>query len=345
VKYLETINGKVDTACRLISAQIGDRKQTQIAMHEKLTLLTLDVIYQLAFGYDSNCQIKPDNRVNAIRRAAFVGVLVLVVPYKIRKFLKLDDYVRRIMKPVHDLASDAIENTAPGSIFEAMLLASDPDSAAKFSQMDLLDESTAILLAGHESTSNALTWACYYLAKEENREVKEKLVAELDEILQDPNNITYEQLDRLVYTQAVFMETLRLSPPAYATTRTARNDCVLDGVKIEKGSSVLLSPYIMNRNAEYWPEPEVFNPERHIEVDIHKKRVLSNKKEIHVFGGGGRLCIGKRIALLEGCAIVARLWRRYDMRVVEGFVPKDELLGAALISANGLQVHVSERKL
>lgn len=168
----------------------------------------------------------------------------------------------------------------------------------------VLDELVTFMLAGHETTATALTWAWYLLSR--NPEVEAKLHAELDEA---PATLTLETLPQLSYTGAVFQEAMRLYPPALAFARRSKEQVELGGYTIPKGSSVFLSPYVTQRNPRYFAEPLEFRPERW--------QSYSGPKFAHFpFGGGAKMCIGEPFARLEGVIALAALARRWRLEAV-----------------------------
>jgi len=164
----------------------------------------------------------------------------------------------------------------------------------------ILDEMVTFMLAGHETTATALTWTWYLLARHPH--VERRLHAELDSL---PGEITLESLPQLPYTTMVFQEAMRLYPPALAFARRSKEKLELAGYTIPQGSSIFLSPYITQRNPNYFKDPSEFNPERW-------QNYAGPKFAYFPFGGGAKMCIGEPFARMEGIialAILARRWK------------------------------------
>ena len=168
---------------------------------------------------------------------------------------------------------------------------------------EVRNEIVTFMLAGHETTATALTWSWYLLAKHPH--VAERMQAELDENLGE-RPCTLEDIPKLPYTNAVFQEAMRLYPPALGFARRAKEDLELGGYVIRKGTSVFISPYITQRNPAYFPEPEVFRPERWGIATVPKFAYFP-------FGGGAKMCIGEPFAKMEGVIALAQIGRKWEV--------------------------------
>lgn len=208
----------------------------------------------------------------------------------------------------------------------SMLLAAQDDEGGRMSDQQLRDEALTLFLAGHETTAIALTWTWYLLA--EHPEIEARFHQELDEVLggKPPTPEDYAKLD---YTYRVFKESMRLYPPAYMIGRQAIASTTLGGHAIKKGALVIMSPYITQRDARYFPDPLRFDPDRWLpenNADRHKFAYFP-------FGGGKRLCIGESFAWMEGVLVLATLgqhWRfRHDLQGTPALNPGVTLRPAA----------------
>lgn len=197
--------------------------------------------------------------------------------------------------------------SAGGRDIVSLLLAERDERGASLSDQDVRNEVITIVLAGHETTATALTWAWYLLAT--HPDVTEKLHAELDAVLGD-RDPTLEDVPQLTYTAAVFRETLRLYPPALAFGRRPVADLNLGGYLIPRGSSIFVSPYITQRNARWFVEPAAFVPERWADWEPPKFAYFP-------FGGGAKMCIGEPFSKLEGVLVLATLARRLRLELVD----------------------------
>jgi cytochrome P450 len=175
----------------------------------------------------------------------------------------------------------------------------------------LRDDVITFLLAGHETTANALVWACWLLGGDP--EVAARLRSEIDGAL-GGRPPTLEDLPRLGYVRMVLDEAMRLYPPVWVVDRNTIADDAIGGHRIRKGTLVMLSQYVTHRHPAFWPEPERFDPER-FAPEAAKARP---RYAYFPFIGGPRMCIGAQFALTEATLILACLAPRYELTPVPG---------------------------
>jgi len=178
-------------------------------------------------------------------------------------------------------------------------------------------ELVTMVIAGHETVASALTWTLHLLA--EHSEAQERLHAELDAVLAG-RAPTWGDLPALAWTRAVVDEALRLYPPAWVVTRRAEEDDVVDGVATPAGTLVIVSPWLLHRREEAWPDPERFDPERFTQGRTPPRGAYLP------FGAGTRLCIGRDFALVECVLVLAALLRDRGVAPVPGRAPRVEAL-------------------
>lgn len=155
------------------------------------------------------------------------------------------------------------------------------------------DEALTLLLAGYETTANPLTWTWYLLSQ--NPDAESKLHAELDRVLAG-RLPALDDLPQLRYTEGVFAESLRLYPLAWAIGRRAKQDFSIGEYIIPARSIVLMSPWVVHRDARWFSDPLKFAFERWQTREIE----LRPKFSYFPFGGGARICLGERFAWMEG---------------------------------------------
>ena len=176
------------------------------------------------------------------------------------------------------------------------------------SDVEVRDEAMTILLAGHETTANALTWTLYLLS--ENPEAAAKLHAELDGVLagRPPAPRDYPQL---TYTRRVVTESMRLFPPAWLIGRRAIGEYTIGEYQVPPRAMVLMSPYLMHRDRRFYPHAERFDPDRwtpDFEATLPKFAYFP-------FGGGARQCIGEQFAWLEAVLVLATIAQRWRLEL------------------------------
>jgi cytochrome P450 len=175
----------------------------------------------------------------------------------------------------------------------------------------LRDECMTILLAGHETTANALTWALQLIAQ--SPAVEARLHAELDAVLGD-RPLTPAAVPQLIYTEQVFAEALRLRPPVWMMARRVIEPLELGGHRLEKNCIVFISPWLMHHDPRYYPDPERFDPERF----SPEAKAARPRFTYFPFSAGPRNCIGEGFAWMEGVLLLATLARRFRFRLVPG---------------------------
>ncbi len=228
-----------------------------------------------------------------------------------RRFLRararLDAVIYRIIEERRRTGGDR------GDLLSTLLDAVDEEGdQTGMTDEQLRDEVMTIFLAGHETTANALTWAFYLLAQ--NPEAEARLHEELDSVLAGGRQPTPEDVPALQYTEMVVAETMRLYPPAWALGRLALEDHEVGGYRIPRGSLVLVSQYVIQRDPRFWPDPERFDPERW----TPEAKAARPQFAYFPFGGGPRRCIGEGFAWMEGVLILAALARRWRPRLIPG---------------------------
>jgi cytochrome P450 len=218
---------------------------------------------------------------------------------------ELDTVTFRIIKERREHPTDT------GDLLSMLLLARDEETGEGMNDQQVHDEVMTLLLAGHETTANALTWTWYLLSQ--HPEIESRLHDELATVL-GGNSPTIEHLPSLTYTSMVLHEALRLYPPVWVLSRKAIADDELGGFPIPQGSMVILSPYATHRHPAFWEKPEVFDPER-----FTPERVAARPHYAHFpFGGGPRLCIGSNFALMEAQLVLATVAQHYRLRLAPG---------------------------
>ena len=194
----------------------------------------------------------------------------------------------------------------------SMLLLSCDDAGDRMSDDEVRDQAVTLFVAGHETTSNALTWTWYLLSQHPAEEAR--LHAELDAALGGRPPVLAD-LPHLPYTLQVIKEAMRLYPPAWVVNiRRAAADTTLGSYAVKKGDRLWLSPFVMHRRPTFFPDPERFDPDR---WTPERERALP-KFAYMPFGGGARVCIGNGFALMEAHLIVAAVAQRYRLRLRPG---------------------------
>ena len=286
-------------------------------IHKEMTRLTLEIISKAVLGYD----IKPgddeigDSLLTCMKYFNHLlmpfGELIEKIPIlPINKGFQnakrnLDSIVYRMINE-HRMKLEKNEEKDNDLLFTLLKSQDDSTDIGKMTDQQLRDEVMTIFLAGHETTTNALTWTFYLLS--EHHAIDARLQKEIYSIFDNKTNISFDDIQKLEYTTKVLTESMRLYPPAWALGRQAINDCKIGKYIIPSGSIILMSQYIMHRNPLYFPQPNTFYPDRW--TDEFKKNLP--RFSYFPFGGGIRSCVGEPFAWMETIlitAIINRLWK------------------------------------
>lgn len=219
--------------------------------------------------------------------------------------VRLDDIIYRI------IAERRADPHDRGDLLSMLMSAEDEDDGGAMTDRQLRDEVMTLFLAGHETTANAMTWTWYLLSQ--HPEIEATLHAEVDSVLQG-RLPELDDLPRLAYVRKVFNEALRLYPPAYAIGRRAIEPYSLAQFRVPAGGTILMSPYVVHRRPQFYPDPEKFDPERWTPEAIAARPKFS----FFPFGGGPRVCIGEQFAWMEGILVIAAVAQRWRLRLVPG---------------------------
>ena len=213
--------------------------------------------------------------------------------------------------------------------------AQDPETGRRMTPEELRDNMLAFLVAGHETTALALSWALYLAAIDP--EVQERLGAEARAACGD-GPAGAEHLEQLTYTRQVIEEALRLYPPAGMLSRTARGEDEICGRRILKGDTVILPIYALHRHAMWWDAPDAFDPE-----NFAPDRVAARDRFLYLpFGAGPRICIGMGFALIEAQIILASLMARFRFSPAAGQEPKPVMV-MTLRPKGGIMLAIDRR--
>ncbi len=239
----------------------------------------------------------------------------------------LDEVVYRMIREGRARGTDR------GDVLSILLLARDEEDGSGLTDRQVRDEVMTLLLAGHETTANALTWAWYELAR--NPDALARLQAEVDEL--GTRTLTIEDLPRLPWTLAVLEEAMRMHPPAYITGREAKEPVTVAGHHLPKGSIVAINIRGIHHRTDYFPAPYAFRPQRML-AEAKKARP---RHHYLPFGGGPRVCIGSHFANMEGQLALATLAQTTSFRLVRHHVEGEPMV--TLRPRGGMPVTVEQR--
>lgn len=308
------VGAMVDETDRMLerwTARVGE----VLDFHAEMMNLTLRIVARTLFSTVVGAE------ADAIREALGVAIhhandyaeavvkppqwLPLPKNFRFRRSMKtLDSLVFRIID-----ARRRGENEGAADLL-ALLMAATEDGRG-MSDQQLRDEVMTLVMAGHETTANALAWTFYLLSKdpEVERRLRRDVHAAIGERAPGADDAP-----RLRYAKMVVEESMRLFPPVWAVERQALEDDVVGGFRVPRHALVAVSPYLLHRHRSYWENPEGFDPERFAPEQVEKRPKFAYLP----FGGGPRQCIGMGFALIEAQMIVARIVQRFRLELVPG---------------------------
>jgi len=279
----------------------------------EMTLLTLSIVNTALFSNDIGEQGQiVKNALPRVMRYLILGMFNPFIPPEWLPTYRNHAY-KKDLETLHSIVQNLIstqrrQGANNESLLGMMIAASDGGDDSRLSDNELHDEVMTLLLAGHETCANALTWALYLLAL--NPDIQERLAEEVYKVLLD-RPPTYEDIPLLPYTAMVFNEVLRLYPPAWIMARDVIADDLINDFLIPAGSTIFLSPYVSHRLASVWDAPLQFDPTRFSTLranDIPRFAYFP-------FGGGKRQCLGKNFALMEAVLVLSLMIQRYKFSV------------------------------
>jgi cytochrome P450 len=317
--HRERIAGYGQTMARYAQDSVETwRDDEAIDLHEAMTALTLRIVARTLFDADVTPRIEEVARVGAEVQDFYYGRFASL-RFLIPTWLPtpgnrgLARSIRRLDEVVYGIIRERQTGEDRGDLLSLLLLARD-ENGVGMSERQVRDEVMTLLLAGHETTALALTWA--FMLLDRNPAARERLEQELVPTLADPE-ATPEDIAALPYARAVVNETLRLYPPAYVTGREAVRATAISDVPMPKRHIVLISIQATHRDPRFYPEPDAFRPERWL--DGLEKRLP--RGAFIPFGMGSRKCIGASFAMMEATLLLATIASRRRFELDPGEIP------------------------
>lgn len=320
-------------------AEAFDRSQEAGAVfdvHSALMHLTLDILVRALFGTRVSRAADVEHLLDRLMMdylpVAAAWRVALPEWFPLLSRMRLANVRRKLDVILFELISErrvALERapassptTAPKDLLARLMQAR--DEGGSLSEAALRDEAMTLFLAGHETTALSLTYTLRLLAQHEH--AAGRLHRELDRVLAG-RTPTMADLPDLPYTRAVIDEALRLYPPAWALGRSPVTDVVLGGVRVPKGTQIIICPWVLHRDARFFADPLRFAPERWLDGPAPPRFAYLP------FGAGPRVCIGQHFALAEAALILATLMQRADFELAAS--TELELLPAVTLRPSG----------
>jgi cytochrome P450 len=309
-----------DEATRLADrCSVAAKDRTSIDVNAEMVDYTLRTVGRILFGADV------ENALPVIRATFPVLNEHIrrrgVSPTRLPRRWPTPAGVRaaRAQRALYGIVDDIIDRRSGESdvgtdLISLLIAARDPESGEPMSRQEIRDQVLIFLLAGHETTSTALTFTMHLLGR--HPDVQVAVHREIAEVL-DGRPPRADDISRLKLTEMVIKEALRLYPPAYGLGRLAEHEVTIAGHAIPAKSIILLSQWTTHRRADLWPEPERFNPAR-FEPAAEQARP---RYAYFPFAGGLRGCIGGHFAMTEAVVAVAMLLTLFSVASQSSEIP------------------------
>ena len=286
----------------------------------EMTRVTLDVLERTIFSDGLGRDAEDIRRAmavyfNLIGRIGFFdivgapGFIPRLGQLRVRSTLRFfDTAISEVIEARRRLLAERPES-APRDILTLLLNGRGGETEAPISNAEVRSNILTFFSAGHETTANALTWSLYLLSQ--SAAWRSRVRSEADREL---GGDIGDGTERLVETRAVIDEALRLYPPIAALSRVALGPDVLGATRVERGTLIVISPYVLHRHRRLWDRPDVFDPARFVGEAADKIPRFAYLP----FGAGPRICIGAAFALQEATLVLAHFVRRFEFELAPG---------------------------
>ncbi|XP_049530223.1 cytochrome P450 4d2-like [Anopheles darlingi] len=330
--YVPVFEEQADVLVRKLLATAGE----PVDIFPIAKLYTLDVILETSMGVQCEAQIKDSEYVRAVSNLSHITFWRMYNPlgysdwtfrwtnyYSVyRKSLQINrEFTTSVIKKRRvELLATASDKDKPekGRLSLLDILLRSDLTGRQFTDQEVYSQVNNFMFAGHDTTSSAITFILYCCAKypDVQQRVYEEIIAEIP----TGKPIDQQCINNLKYLELVIKESLRMFPPVPYYSRSIDKETTFNGIRMLKGSSVVIGLYMMHHNPEFFPQPELFLPERFTQAESR------NPFSYIPFSAGSRNCIGQKFALNELKTVMAKVLRECKVELSEpDFVPKLKL--------------------
>lgn len=317
------LEGFVPTFVDAVEDMLDDWQKSGVAeldAHAAMSRLTLTIVGRCLFDVDLGAAAT-EGHAKAFATVLNFANAYSFAPVKLPIGTPLPSFIafRRALGELDALVEGIIRERrarvargeSPGNDLLAAFLSARDESGAAMDDGQLRDEVMTMVGAGHETTANALAFTLRLLSQ--HPDVERRVLAEVLEVAPD-RRLCAADLPRLGYTERVIKESMRLLPPVWMVERANLEDDEIAGYHLPKGTVVGISPWVLHRDARWFPNPEGFDPDRWLpEHDAQRPRWVYMP-----FGAGPRVCIGNGFAMMEATALLGSIVRRARLELVPG---------------------------
>ena len=297
------------------------RRGDVVEITDEMGRIALDVVGRTLLGDDTDrdARVVIDSLEVILKRfgIGFIPGATKLLDTNLPPAVKIKNAVASMRGTVERVVSDHKRSDRTYDDMVAALLAATEDGEG-FTEQQVLDETLTLMLAGFETTANALSWTWWLL--DQNPDVAAKLRAEIAATIGD-DIPAYDDIARLPYTMATIAETMRLRPPAWILERETLEPVQVGEYHADKGHTILMSPWIIHQDPRWWgPDAHSYSPDRWINAEgaFDHSAPGQPRGAYFPFGAGSRMCIGEQFAWSEAVLVLATLARRWAPTIVPG---------------------------
>ncbi|XP_072563266.1 cytochrome P450 4V8 isoform X1 [Paramormyrops kingsleyae] len=330
-EFLEVMNEQAEVLMGKLEKAAG---QGPFNCFNHITLCALDIICETAMGKKIYAQSNQDSEyVRSVYKMSDIIIRRVRMPWYWPNFVYrlLGDGKEhdRSLKVLHSFTESVIrereeyisnnesdsesdEGSRKRRAFLDMLLKTTDEHGNKLTPKDIQEEVDTFMFEGHDTTAAAMNWAIHLLGS--HPEVQRKVQQELQEVFGSSDRpVNMDDMKKLRYLECVIKESLRLFPSVPMFGRSICEDCVIKGYKVPRGANAIIIPYALHRDPRYFPEPELFRPERFLPENSTGRHPYSYIP----FSAGLRNCIGQRFALMEEKVVLSYILRYFNIEAMQ----------------------------
>lgn len=323
-RWEELPDGEIDLAPAMMQATLNVISLTMFARDAE------DIVAFIERGFERFQARMKLGLVDLLELPAWLKKLGFARGSEEAIFAELDQVTRQLV------ATRTGRDGQPMDLLARLVAARDEETGRGMTPEEIRSQIITIFLAGHETTSQALTWTWYLLSQHPAAETK--LHAELAGVL-GGRTPRHEDLAKLPYTRMVIEESMRLYPPVHALGRMAVGADEVAGHRVRAGTNIVISPWLLHRNPKLWDRPDRFEPDR-----FAPERAAARHRFAYIpFGAGPRVCIGAAFAMAEAMLILATIAQRYRLILKPGFAVEPQAL-LTLRPRHGMRMILERRR-
>jgi len=279
-------------------------------VHADMMAVTLDIVAEALFGADVSAAAGDIGHIIGELMEDFGKIVGISARFQPPMWVptpsnrRLRKHVGRIDTLIRGVIDARKSRQEQRDDLLSLLIRARDEAGGQMTDTQVRDEAVILFLAGHETTALALSYALYLLATHPDSQAR--LADEIDRVL-GGRSPGLADLEKLAFTEAVINESMRLYPPAWGFARESLAPVDISGFSFPKGAEFVMSPWVVHRDARNFPDPEAFKPERWQNDLLHRLP----KFAYFPFGGGPRVCIGNRFAIMEAKLVLAGAVQRF----------------------------------